>query len=67
MKTVCPDCGRSFALEQYPDAEQETWCSECGNYFHSEANIRFGSDLSSRGMESESFVVEWQVEPPHAD
>ncbi len=61
MKTVCPDCGRSFGLDQYPETGSDTWCSDCGTFFNSEKNLRFEPELVSQGKDADAFVVEWQI------
>ncbi|MBI5248133.1 MAG: hypothetical protein HY912_01450 [Desulfomonile tiedjei] len=61
MKTFCPECGRGFMIDQYPEQGHETWCSECGAFFDSELNLRFEPSSVSRGKDADSFVVEWQI------
>ncbi len=61
MRAICPDCGRIFDLDHYPEEEHTTWCSECGKFFNTTAHLRFGPEGSSRGKDKEAFGVEWQI------
>jgi hypothetical protein len=61
MKTVCPECGLSFGIDQYPDSGHETWCSHCGVFFNSEKNLRFEPGIAPPKRDADSFVVEWQI------
>ncbi len=61
MKAVCPDCGRSFDLDLYPEEGHDTWCSNCGKFFSTVGHLRFEPEGNLSGKDTESFVVEWQI------